>query len=72
MVEVTQRLEDKLSAKHRGRMRSWFKPLKFRAAWLKLCCTPMQLFTAFQYNWRTRAFDVVLRCLLPLLLVLAW
>jgi len=38
--------------------------------WVQLW-TPMQLSLAFAYNWRTRRCDLILRCFLPLLLVLA-
>lgn len=71
VVEVTQRLEDKLSSKQRGLMRNWFRCCSFPGAWLRLCLTPMQLCTAFQYNRRTRCCQVLLRCILPLVLVLA-
>jgi hypothetical protein len=71
VVEITQRLEDKLSYKQRRAMQTWFTPRSAPWAYLRLCCTPMQLCTAFAYNWQTRRCGVLLRCVLPLLLVLA-
>jgi hypothetical protein len=70
VVEITQRLEDKLSYKQRRAMQKWFTPSEAPGAFLRLCCTPMQLCTAFAYNWHTRRCALLLRCILPLLLVL--
>jgi hypothetical protein len=52
-------------------MRSWFPCSSNFGSWLYLCLTPMQLCTAFKYNLCTRGCQVLLRCILPLLLVLA-
>lgn len=69
VFEVTQRLEEKLGLKHRCLMGQWWvdRPWRF----LRLVCTDMRLWAAMAYNWRTRTCDMVLRCILPLLLVLA-
>lgn len=69
MVEVTQRLEEKLGHKQRRVMRGWWiiSPWDF----LRLLLVPMRLLAAFAYNWKTRRPDVILRCFLPVLLVLA-
>jgi uncharacterized membrane protein YcjF (UPF0283 family) len=71
VVEITQRLEDKLSYKQRRAMQKWFTPRSAPWAYLRLCCTSMQLCTAFVYNWRTHHCALLLRCIFPLLLVLA-
>lgn len=69
VVEVTQRLEDKLGSKQRRLMRHWWVVSPW--AWLCLLLTPMRLLAGAAYNWRTRRLQLLLRCLLPLLLVLA-
>lgn len=67
VVEVTQQLEEKLGRKQRRSMRQWwvFSPGQFL-----LLFTPMRLLAAMTYNWRMRPLAMVLRCFLPLLLVL--
>lgn len=69
VVEVTQRLEEKLGSKQRRLMRYWWVVSPW--AWLCLLLTPMRLLAGMAYNWKTRRLQLLLRCLLPLLLVLA-
>lgn len=69
VVEVTQRLEDKLSRHHRQAMLSWWNFDWW--LWLKLLLKPMKQCAAVQYNWRTRKWDLLLRVLLPLTVMLA-
>lgn len=69
VFEVTQRLEEKLGLKHRCLMGQWWVGRPWRFLWL--VCTDMRFCAATAYNWRTRRCDMVLRCFLPLLLVLA-
>lgn len=58
--------------KHRCSMLwGWWRHTWAPIRWLQLCCWPMALHAACAYNCRTRAMQVWLRCVLPLLLVLA-
>lgn len=68
VVEVTQRLEEKLGHKQRRLMRGWWiiSPWDF----LRLLLVPMRLLAGLAYNWKARRTDVVLRCILPSVLVL--
>ena len=70
VVEVTQRLEEKLGTQQRRLMRGWWV-LVDPWRWLQLLLTPMRMCTAFAYNLKVRRWEVMLRCILPLLLVLA-
>jgi len=68
VVEVTQRLEEKLTFTQRSHMRQWFGSRALD--WVQLWCKPMRMCLAFSYNWRTRRGDLIMRCFLPLLVAL--
>lgn len=68
MVEVTQRIEEKLSYQQRCLMRPWWSNVW--SHWLALTFTPMAQCTALAYNWRTRKSAMILRCFLPVCAVL--
>lgn len=67
MVEVTRRLEEKLSPKHRAVMRCWWRGL----LWLPLLLWPQRTWLAVKYNWQKRRSELFLQCMLPVMAVLA-
>jgi hypothetical protein len=64
---VTQRLEEKLAVRQRRQMRRWW--VQWPWVWLHLLLMPMRWCAAVAYNLKTRRWELLLRCCLPLLLL---